>query len=63
MKCLIPFFCDLRSIIIEKAAMRKQMEEEIRHQLQANDNAMMSWDDKVYINFSCISKYSIKMNP
>ena len=29
--------------------MRKQMEEEIRAQLEANANAMMSWDDKVRI--------------
>lgn len=27
--------------------MRKQMEEEIRAQLEANASAMMSWDDKV----------------
>lgn len=31
----------------EKAAMRKQMEEEIRAQLEANAAAMMSWDDKL----------------
>ena len=31
----------------EKAAMRKQMEDEIRAQLEANAASMMSWDDKL----------------
>ena len=39
-KKFFPFF-------LEKTAMRKQMEEEIRAQLEANADAMMSWDDKV----------------
>lgn len=33
----------------EKIAMRKQMEEEIRAQLQANSDAMMNWDDKLKV--------------
>lgn len=34
--------------------MRKQMEEEIRAQLQANSDAMMNWDDKVYKQYLLI---------
>lgn len=35
------------SLILEKEKMRKEMEEEIRAQLEANAMAMMSWDEKV----------------
>merc|ERR1711881_671221 len=31
----------------EKAEMRKQMEEEIRAQLEANNASMMSWDEQL----------------
>ena len=34
-------------ISLEKEKMRKEMEEEIRAQLEANAMAMMSWDEKV----------------
>ena len=34
--------------------MRKEMEEEIRAQLEANAMAMMSWDEKVgFMPFTC----------
>ena len=33
----------------EKAKMKKEMEEEIRAQLAANMENMMSWDEKVVI--------------
>ena len=37
--------------MLDRAAMRKQMEDEIRAQMEQNANAMLSWDDKVTSDF------------
>ena len=50
-RCANDFVGNSINYVPEKEKMRKEMEEEIRAQLEANAMAMMSWDEKVWFDF------------